>query len=153
MDDGGPVLFAEAGSSWWPLLWGAPVVLPGLLLGGPGPWVWLVAGAGFTLFAAGWVGARRRFRRVRLTPTRLQAGRETLPVARVAAADVGASMGAPVLGGSWLVPSGTTGVPLRLDDGTTVLAWARDAEGLVTALRRLLEARAPRKPAAGDGDG
>jgi hypothetical protein len=157
-DEDGPVLFAEAGSSWWPLAWGPLLALPGVLIeatgGGAIPlWVWLLAGAGLTVYTAAWVAARRRFREVRLTPTQLRGGREVLPVARITAVDdVGTSMGAPVVGGSWLVPRGTTGIPLRLDDGSTVLAWARDAEALGAALRRLVGARSPDGPAAG-GDG
>lgn len=150
MPDQGPVLYAEAGSSWWPLTWGPLFVLPGVLFGRAIPlWVWLTVGAVFTLLAAVWVAARRRFREVRLTPTELRGGREVLPVARIAAVDdAGASLGAPVIGGSWIVPRGTTAVPLRLDDGSTVLAWARDAEALRAALRRLVGAAPPDRPAA-----
>lgn len=152
----GPVLYAEAGSSWWPLAWGPLLVLPGVLIevtggGGIPLWLWLAAGAGLTLFTTAWVAARRRFREVQLTPEQLREGREVLQVARIAAVDdAGLSMGAPVIGGSWVVPRGTTGIPLRLDDGTTVLAWARDAEALGTALRRLVGARPPERPVGGD---
>jgi hypothetical protein len=140
MPDDGPVLYAEAGSSWWPLTWGPVFALVGVLVGGAMPvWVWLLAGAVLTLFTAVWVAARRRFREVRLTPTQLRGGREELPVERIASVeDVGAPLGAPVIGGGWLVPRGTTEVPLRLDDGSTVLAWARHPDALVAALRRLV---------------
>lgn len=163
-DDDGPVLYAETGSSWWPLTWGPVFALVGALGGGAMPvWIWLLAGAVLTLFTAVWVAARRRFREVRLTPTRLRGGREVLPVERIASVeiasveiasgeDVGAPIGAPVIGGGWLVPRGTTEVPLRLDDGSTVLAWARDPDALVAALRRLVGAGPPDRP-AGDRAG
>jgi hypothetical protein len=76
---------------------------------------------------------------VLLTPVVLRQGREELAVTSIAdVGDVGVSMGAAVLGGSWIVPNGTDGVPLRLTDGRSVLAWARDAEALVAALRTLV---------------
>ena len=56
---------------------------------------------------------------------------------------VGASMGAVVLGGGWIVPNGTDGVPRRLRDGRSVLAWVHDAGALSAALRPLV-------PRAGD---
>lgn len=146
MADEQPVLYAEAGSSWWPLAWGPALAVVALVLetigGGPlAVWLWLPVAAVLVLATAVWVAARRRLREVRLTPKTLLQGREELPVGDIVeVGDVGASMGAVVLGGSWIVPNGTDGVPLRLADGRSVLAWARDAEALSAALRPLVHA-------------
>jgi hypothetical protein len=139
-----PVLYAEQGSSWWPLLWGPLFAGVGAgveALSGPVHGVaWLIVGlALFAVFVV-WVNARRRVYAVALTPSTLQQGREHLPVARIAkVADVGASAGARVLGGGWTAPRRTTDIPLRLDDGSVVVAWARDDEELTGALRRLVD--------------
>jgi hypothetical protein len=100
---------------------------------------WLIVGIVlFGVFAL-WVNVRRKVYRVELTPTELLQGRETLPVKDIAqVTDVGAAAGAKVLGGGWTVPRKTYEVPLRLDDGSTVLAWARDDESLKAALARLV---------------
>jgi hypothetical protein len=75
-----------------------------------------------------------------LTPLALHQGRQVLPMRSIAAVDeVGTPVGVRVLGGGWLPPRGTTGVPLRLDDGSVVLAWARHPESLHDALRALLD--------------
>ena len=58
---------------------------------------------------------------------------------RIAAVDgVPAPTRARVLGGGWTVPRRYCEVPLRLDDDTVVLAWARDGDGLLDALRDLV---------------
>jgi hypothetical protein len=76
---------------------------------------------------------------VSLSSSTLVAGRETLAVSRiVAVTGVGSPTGARVLGGGWTVPKGTTAVPLRLDDGVVVLAWARDPQAFLAALRPLV---------------
>ncbi|MDQ3789924.1 MAG: DUF3093 family protein [Actinomycetota bacterium] len=140
----GPVLYAEPGSSRWPLLWGPAFAAAGAgleALTGPVHVVqWLVVGIVlFGVFAL-WVNVRRKVYRVELTPRTLQQGRETLPVKDIAqVTDVGAAPGAKVLGGGWTVPRKTVEVPVRLDDGSTVLAWARDDEALKAALARLVE--------------
>ena len=140
----GPVLYAEPGSTRWPLLWGPAFAAAGAgleALTGPVHVVaWLVVGIGlFGLFAL-WVNARRKVYRVELTPVTLHQGREALPVKDIAqVTDVGAAPGAKVLGGGWTVPRKTVEVPVRLDDGSTVLAWARDDEALKAALARLVE--------------
>jgi hypothetical protein len=46
----------------------------------------------------------------------------------------GVDAGAPVLGGSWSLPRGRTGLPLRLTDGRTVLVPTRDPAALRAAL-------------------
>ncbi|GAA0527450.1 hypothetical protein A8924_7300 [Saccharopolyspora erythraea NRRL 2338] len=139
-----PVLYAERGASWWPVLWGPAFALVGvaveLLTPGPRHLVaWLLLAGALAAAATVWVYGRRKVCSVRLTPTNLAVGREVLEVERIAAAtDVGAPVGARVLGGGWTAPKGTGEVPLRLTDDRVVLAWARDPESLVTALRRLL---------------
>ncbi|QUH05285.1 hypothetical protein HUO13_34940 [Saccharopolyspora erythraea] len=139
-----PVLYAERGASWWPVLWGPVFALVGiaveLLTPGPRHLVaWLLLAGALAAAATVWVYGRRKVCSVRLTPTTLAVGREVLEVERIAAAtDVGAPVGARVLGGGWTAPKGTGEVPLRLTGDRVVLAWARDPEALVTALRRLL---------------
>ncbi|MFI7678627.1 hypothetical protein [Actinophytocola sp. NPDC049390] len=140
----GPVLYAEPGSTRWPLLWGPAFAGLGAgleALTGPVHTVqWLVVGIGlFGVFAL-WVNVRRKVYRVELTPLTLRQGRETLPVKDIErVTDVGVAPGAKVLGGGWTVPRKTVEVPVRLDDGSTVLAWARDDEALTAALVRLVE--------------
>lgn len=137
-----PVLFAERGSSWWPVLWGPAFALAGLLFEvlTPGPvhlWTWLLVGGALAAGAAVWAHGRRRLVSVRLTPDVLAQGREELEVFRISAVtDVGPQVGARVLGGSWTVPKGAGEVPLRLDGGEVVLAWAQDPAGLSAALAR-----------------
>jgi hypothetical protein len=86
------------------------------------------------------VYARRRVCSVQLTPFALHQGRQVLPVRSIAGVDeVGTPIGVRVLGGGWVPPRGTTGVPLRLDDGSVMLGWARYPERLRDALRALLD--------------
>lgn len=141
-----PVLYAEEGSSWWPLLWGPLFAGVGAGLEAfAGPVhtaAWL--GVGIILFGifALWVNARRKVYAVELTPITLRQGRETLAIDTIAqVTDVGAATGSKVLGGGWSAPRKTDDVPVKLDDGTVVLAWARDGEALKNALARLVEER------------
>lgn len=140
----GPVLYAEPGSSRWPLLWGPAFAGIGAgveALSGPVHTVaWLIVGIVlFGIFAL-WVNVRRKVYRVELTPAELTQGRESLPVKDITkVTDVGAAPGAKILGGGWTVPRKTYEVPLRLDDNSTVLAWARDDDALKAALVRLVE--------------
>lgn len=142
MDESQPVLFHEPGSSWWPVLWG-PVfaTVAGGMEASTGQThtvQWVLVGLGLAVLTIVWVAARRRMCSVELTPTVLRQGREELPVRRIAdVRDVGPQMGARVLGGGLAVPRKFTGVPLLLDDDETVLAWAKNGEGLHAALRRL----------------
>jgi hypothetical protein len=77
---------------------------------------------------------------VRVTRGALWQGREQLAVSRIAVVtDLGAPVGARVLGGGWTVPRKYDELPLRLDDGTVVLAWARDGEALRSALSRVVD--------------
>jgi hypothetical protein len=138
-----PVLFAEQGSSWWPLLWGPVFAAIGVVLElttGAVHWLqWFAVGTVLLGGAAVWVSARRKVYLVRLTPGLLTQGREGLDVEKIAAVDdVGAPTGVRILGGGWSVPRKTTAVPVRLTDDSVVLAWARDAEELTGALRRLV---------------
>jgi hypothetical protein len=138
-----PVLFAEHGSSWWPLLWGPAFAAIGIVLEvttGAVHWLqWFVVATVLLGGSAVWVSARRKVYLVRVTPAHLTQGREGLDVEKIAAVDdVGAPAGARILGGGWAVPRKTTAVPVRLTDDSVVLAWARDAEALTGALRRLV---------------
>ncbi|KAA2264839.1 hypothetical protein F0L68_07115 [Solihabitans fulvus] len=142
-DEPAPVLFAEPGATWWPVLWGPAFALLGwgveALTGPTGPMLWLLVGLALALAALVWVQGRRRICSVRLTPFALHQGRESLSVARVVeVTDVGLPAGARVLGGGWTPPRGTTGLPVRLEDGTVVLAWARDVTRLQEVLRGLV---------------
>ena len=139
-----PVLFAEAGSSRWPLLWGPVFAAAGAVLEamtGPVHTVaWLIVGIALFGGAALWVNARRKVYRVELTPTHLRQGRETIDTKTITkVTDVGAAPGARVLGGGWTPPRKTVEVPIRLDDDTVVLAWARDGEAFQETLARLVE--------------
>jgi hypothetical protein len=106
--------------------------------GRPHPVGWSLAGLvllGLTLI---WVQARRRTLSVRLTPYTLTLGRESLQVSRIAEVDaVGTPIGVKVLGG-WDVPRKYEGVPLKLEDGSVVLAWARHGRRLRAALLKLI---------------
>ena len=145
-----PVLFAEHGSSWWPALWAPVFAAIGigveLATGVAVHWFqWVVVAVGLGGFGLIWASARRKVYKVELTTATLTQGREQLPTERIAAVtDVGAPTGAKILGGGWTVPRKTDEVPVRLDDGTVVLAWARDGEAFIEALRGLVEKDKPR---------
>ncbi|WP_199441639.1 hypothetical protein [Umezawaea beigongshangensis] len=144
-DDDGPVLHAERGATWWPVLWGPLFALVAIgveALTGPVLVLpWLAAGTALALPAAVWVQGRRAIGSVRLTRGVLRQGRETLRVSDLAEVDdVGRPVGARVLGGGWNVPRGTTELPVRLADGTVVIAWARDPDALRRGLREVLPA-------------
>ena len=140
-----PVLYAESGSGWAPVLWGPVFAAVGLLVevlspGAVHPVAWAFIAAVLAVAAAVWVHGRRRVCSLRLTPSELVQGRERLETAQVrAVADVGAPVGARVLGGTLTAPRGTHEVPLRLADDRVVLAWARNPEALREALVRLVE--------------
>jgi glutamate-1-semialdehyde 2,1-aminomutase len=137
-------LYTEPGSSWWPLAWGPGFALAGVLVesttrGARHPWEWVLVAVVLIGASTVWVGGRRRVYSVSLSASSLVVGRETLAVSRVAgllAADSPAR--ARVLGGGWTVPKGTTEVPLLLDDGSVVLAWARDPQALIAELQPLV---------------
>jgi hypothetical protein len=138
-----PVLYAEPGSTWWPLWWGPGFALVGAgveVLSGPvHVLAWVLAAVVLFGISLLWVQARRRVCSVRLTATTLLQGQEALPVGTIAdVEDVGAPVGARVLGGGWTVPKKYVELPVRLTDDSVVLAWARDVEALRAALRPLV---------------
>jgi hypothetical protein len=141
-----PAIYREPGSSWWPVAWGPIFAAVGALVEAlTGPvhgFAWLVVALVMAGAAAIWVNARRKLCSVLLTRETLRQGNEELPVSRIVAVgdEVGTSMGARVLGGSWTVPRKLEGVPMKLDDGTDVLGWAKDGEALRTALRETIDA-------------
>lgn len=138
------ILFSEQGSGGRPLLFGPLFGVAGYLLElftrGPTHLVpWLLVGLALFVASAVWVYARRRFFSVRLTTKALWQGREPLDLERIAeVAGVGAPVGARLLGGGWSLPKKYEHVPIKLDDGSVVLAWARDHEGLRSALSRVV---------------
>ncbi|HEX9334868.1 MAG TPA: hypothetical protein VF892_03240 [Pseudonocardiaceae bacterium] len=137
--------YAESGSTWWPVTWGPIFALVGAgveALSGPvHVLAWVLVGIGLAGLTAIWVQARRRVCSVELTDEILYQGREPLRVNKIVEVDdVGTPIGARVLGGGWTVPKRFVEVPLKLADGTVVLAWAKDPEALRAALRPLLSA-------------
>lgn len=134
-------VYREPGTSRWPLLWGPVFALIGYLFevfsGLPAhPIAWLLAGMGLLVLTMLWIWARNRFLTVRVTDTQLWQGQECLPLDRIAEIeDVQNPAGARVLGGGWSVPRKYAALPLRLQSGVVVLAWARDLEALQDALR------------------
>jgi hypothetical protein len=142
-DEPEPVLHAEPGSTWWPVLWGPAfaVIAMGVegFTGAVNVLAWAMIGLALMGTTAIWVQGRRRICSVQLTPSTLRQGRERLAVKRIAEVDdVGLPVGGKVLGGGWNAPRGTTGLPIRLDDGSVVLGWARDVDALRRALHRVL---------------
>ncbi|WP_410561850.1 hypothetical protein [Amycolatopsis sp. cmx-4-61] len=139
-------LYAESGVSWGAIGWGPVFALVGalaeLVTGGPVHVVgWLLVGLGLCVLTMPWVYARRRFLSLEVTSEQLRQGREKVPAAQIASVtDVGAPVGARVLGGGWSVPRKYDELPVRLADGTVVLAWAKDVEALRDALDRLVRA-------------
>ncbi|MBK1784188.1 hypothetical protein [Prauserella cavernicola] len=133
-------LYSERGANGLPLVWGPLFALLGylseVLIGDPPhTLMWIGTGVGLFGLTALWVYARRRFLVVRVTPTRLVQGREELAIADIAAlSDEDAKPGTRVLGGGLSVPRKYAEIPLRLTDGTTVLAWAGDEEEFRGAL-------------------
>ncbi|MCR6485410.1 hypothetical protein M8542_21520 [Amycolatopsis sp. OK19-0408] len=139
-------LYAESGVSWAAIVWGPVFALVGALAelatGGPVHVVgWLLVGAGLCAITVPWVYARRRFLSLEVTTRQLRQGREKVPAEELASVtDVGAPVGARVLGGGWAVPRKYDSLPVELTDGTVVLAWAKDVEALQDALDRLVRA-------------
>ncbi|WP_410587028.1 hypothetical protein [Amycolatopsis sp. lyj-23] len=139
-------LYAESGVSWGAIAWGPVFALVGalaeLVTGGPVHVVgWLLVGVGLCVITMPWVYARRRFLSLEVTTEQLRQGREKVPAAEIASVtDVGAPVGARVLGGGWSVPRKYDSLPVRLADDTVALAWAKDIEALRDALDRLVRA-------------
>ncbi|WP_328606058.1 hypothetical protein OG943_39765 [Amycolatopsis sp. NBC_00345] len=144
-------LYAEPGVGWLALVWGPLFALLGavaeLATGGPVHTVaWVMVAIGLCALTLPWVYARRRFLSLEVTTQGLRQGREQLEAARIAdVTGVGTPVGARVLGGGWTVPRKYDELPVKLDDGTVVLAWARDVEALQAALSELASANQPEK--------
>ncbi len=142
-----PALYGESGVGWTALLWAPLFALAGVLAelatGGPVHAVaWILVGAGLVLITLPWVYARRRYLSLEVTSDGYRQGREVLEPAKIAEVCAGeAPVGARVLGGGWTVPKKYGEVPLKLDDDTIVLAWARDPDALRDALEELVRAR------------
>ncbi|MEC3975330.1 hypothetical protein [Amycolatopsis sp. H20-H5] len=140
-------LYREPGVSWVALVWGPLFAVLGavaeLTTGPVHVLAWVFVAAGLVVVTLPWVYARRRFLSLEVTTEGFRQGREVLEAARIAeVADLGSPVGARVLGGGWSVPRKYDELPIRLDDGTVVLAWALDVEELQAALTRLVQARA-----------
>ncbi|MDQ7810491.1 DUF3093 family protein [Amycolatopsis sp. A133] len=139
-------LYAESGVSWAAIWWGPAFAVVGALAelatGGPVHVVgWLMVGFALCVITMPWVYARRRFLSLEVTTEQLRQGREQVPAAQIAEIDdVGTPVGARVLGGGWSVPRKYDSLPVKLADGTVVLAWAKDVEALRDALDRLVRA-------------
>jgi hypothetical protein len=100
-----------------------------------------MVGFGLCAITVPWVYARRRFLSLEVTTRQLRQGREKVPAEKIAeVTDVGTPVGARVLGGGWSVPRKYDSLPVKLADGTVVLAWAKDVEALRDALDRLVRA-------------
>ncbi|WP_236789774.1 hypothetical protein [Amycolatopsis sp. GM8] len=133
--------YLEPGAKWAALLYGPLFALLGYLVelatGTPHTVAWVLVGLGLAAITAPWIHARRRFLTVRVTGTELWEGRESLPLSEIAeTTDVGAPTGARVLGGGWSTPRKYEELPIRLNDGMVVLAWAKDVQALRAALDR-----------------
>lgn len=142
---GEAVRFREPGASWAALLFGPLFGLLGVgvefFTGGQVQVVmWAVVAGVLVAFTALWVYARRTYCAVELTPAALIAGPETLPVESITeVVDGDAPHGARVLGGGMGVPRKYYEIPLRLEDGSVVVAWARDGDGLRSALEDVMQ--------------
>ncbi|QRP45512.1 hypothetical protein [Amycolatopsis sp. FDAARGOS 1241] len=137
--------YSEPGVGWVALVWGPLFAVLGALAelatGGPVHWVpWLMVAFALCVLTIPWVYARRRFLSLAVTTDGLRQGRERIEADKIAdVTDVGTPVGARVLGGGWSVPNKYDELPVKLADGTVVLAWARDVEALKAALGRLVE--------------
>lgn len=132
--------YLERGASWTALAYGPGFALIGylaeLFTGVTHAVAWVIVGLGLAAITAPWIYARRRFLTVRVTDEALWQGREEVRLDGIAeVADVGAPVGARVLGGGWTTPKSCDTLPIRLTDDTVVLAWAKDVGALRTALQ------------------
>ncbi|BDH55625.1 DUF3093 family protein [Tsukamurella sp. PLM1] len=152
-------LYAERGlSRIWLLLVPAAtiamIVTQAVLVGRTSDWwVWVVLGLGCQLFVWMQVTAGRTHVSVELTPEELRCGDERIPVADIAEILPGKAPDHPrrakpedfpswsssrVMGRLPQVPRRRYGMGLRLTDGSTVQAWARNDYALRAALGPLL---------------
>ena len=144
-----PVLFEESGTRvrillFGPVLAAAGIGLESLAPGGASLPLWVGVGLLVFLYTLLLVRSRRRFLRVRLTPTTLEQGTTSLPMSHVTSLRPvdEEHHGVRVLGDGPVVPRRLQPVVLRLTDGTRAVAWARDGDGLRAALEDLLRTRA-----------
>jgi hypothetical protein len=144
-----PVLFEESGTRAGILLFGPVLAAVGIGLeslapGGASLPLWLGVGLLVFLYTLLLVRSRRRFLRVRLTPSTLEQGTTSLPMSHVTSLRPvdEEHHGVRVLGDGPVVPRRLQPVVLRLSDGTRAVAWARDGAGLRAAIEDLLRARA-----------
>lgn len=135
--------YTESGSGWWPVLWGPGFAALGVVIewrtpGPAHPWSWVPIAVLLAALAALWVHGKRRLFSVRVTASSLVVGGEELPLSRISAVgEAAVPVGSRVLGGGAAAPKGTGELPLLLDDGRVVIAWAKDP----TALERVLRMR------------
>ncbi|WP_104525826.1 hypothetical protein [Blastococcus atacamensis] len=140
--------YVELGGSWRPLwvVGGFAGVCVALALILPGPdlplFAWAALAGVVAVVACGCLAGRRLWT-VRVEGAGddggLSVGRERVALPEIDAGHLrsvesGVDAGAPVLGGGWSVPKGSTGLPLKLADGRTVLVPTRDPDALRTAL-------------------
>ncbi|HVX44056.1 MAG TPA: hypothetical protein VHC49_09215 [Mycobacteriales bacterium] len=138
------VVYRENSAGWRPFwilcaMWTLGVIVDGIL-GSVHWWGWLLA-----LLAVGGVFgvvayAKARFSAVLVDRAALRIGQEIVPLSTVdvtyfAEDSGGPPAGARILGGAWSIPKGRSALPVRLIDGTVVLAPCRDPEGLRAALQ------------------
>ncbi|GAA1000989.1 membrane protein [Nocardiopsis tropica] len=152
-------LYSERGLSrvWLfiaPVFTVAMILTQGMLIGRWGDWwMWLLLGALAQLFVWLQVTAGRTHISVALTAEELRCGDETIPVAEIAEIlpgktpdhpkkatpeDFPAWSSARTMGKLAAVPRRRYGVGLKLTDGSTVQAWARNDYALRAALEPLL---------------
>jgi hypothetical protein len=136
--------YTEHGGSWRPF-WIVAAAMAAFVALGPAfpgrglPWfAWLVLVGVPGVVAVGCLSARRAWT-VRVSSEGLAVGREKvrlseIDVGHLRAVGSGVDAGAPVLGGGWSLPRGRTGLPLKLDDGRTVLVPTVDPAALRSAL-------------------
>lgn len=147
--------WSEPGGRWRSVLWGPAFALLGLVVepatgSTPHPWLWL----GTAVLLGGLTGlqvaAARTHTSVAVTDRVLRQGPAELDLDEIAVVHGPSRRAAfddpwepwetaPALGGP-TVPRRRTGVGLDLADGRVVQAWARDDEGLRTALLEVVGA-------------
>jgi hypothetical protein len=139
------VTYRESAVSWRPVitfcaLWIVGVIVDDLI--GSIHWVgWLLAFLAIGGVLAVVAVARQRFAAVVVDRETLRVGQESIVLSTV---DVeyfdqdagGPPAGARILGGSWSVPKERSALPIRLMDGTVVLAPCQDPEQLRGALQQ-----------------
>lgn len=148
------VLFAEPGARWRSLAWGPVVCLVALVIElFTGPVVHWLALSLFAVLLAGFtyvqVSAARRHVSVELTRSHLRQGTETVEIGDIESVLPPAVYedgdfepkkweSARVLGELSGVPRRRRGIGVRLVGGVLVQAWAKDDDGLRSALEAAL---------------